>query len=163
MEILNKYPEAKKKFIGYMIETYGVTEQQFNVAPYIEQCRAICRYIGYPIDIENIKDVDSHIDNILYLYDNSIQDKTFVHPFKLINKMNYQEREDSFKFNTPEIVLLGIANSLIPLPTNISVNCFLSLKDSLVIFINPKQKDNTDKIVWDLIIKQFFNHETVPF
>jgi hypothetical protein len=164
MDLLNKYPKVKQQFLGYMIESYGCTEQIFDNAPYLEQCRAICRYLGYSLDIEDVKDLDSHIDNILYLYD-SLIGKIIVDPLKLIKTMDYQEREHQFKFNIPEKILLSIANSLILISesNNVSSMTFISLKDALITFLKPKQENNKEQIVWENIINESIKHEIAPF
>lgn len=171
MDILDAYPETRKGFLGWMMETYGVTRQGFDTAPWVEQCRAIARYLGYPTVFPSKwtnKDLERKISEYLYLYESA----RMTYPFgtddvtKELNRMPYKELNAKFPdMHKPAEIYPSLKDALVEYTGQYQMDAFVlpSLKDALVDMLEPIVPEISEEELWDQIIKEAQDGIEVPF
>lgn len=98
MNILSCYPISKKNFLNWMGEMYGANEETFDAADFAEQCKAISRFLGYPLSFPNgwtNIQIERKVHDYLYLYEKSIRTYPYGVPdyMKILQNMDYQIRD----------------------------------------------------------------------
>lgn len=175
MNIFNSYPRAKSSFFSWMKNEYNKNESDYRNAPIEEQYRVVSRYLGYPTEFLPYwteEELYDRVSNYLYLYESSLYDFIYgsVDPLKIINNMEYQQREDKYPdIHTPREILYGINMALVPRAKEYSMTLIFnpSLKDAIIDYFDSKShamalaKEQEDLI--NNSVKNPLKHEDVPF
>jgi len=72
MDILKEFPKTEKQFFAWFWERYSQPPTIFEGAPFIRQCEALWRFLGYPVDAPEqwtISQCEDHTRNVLYIYE----------------------------------------------------------------------------------------------
>lgn len=72
MEILKEFPKSEKQFFAWFWDKYSQPPTVFEKAPFIPQCEAIWRFLGYPVNAPSdwtISYCEEFTRNVLYIYE----------------------------------------------------------------------------------------------
>lgn len=167
--ILDNYPLTKSYFLNWMMETYGVDKFNFDSAPWVEQCRAIARYLGYPVEFPAAwtnEYLENKIRDYLYLYESArlrypygIED-----PVKAINEMDYNQREKLHpEMHKPADILRSLRDALVPLTKDYKMTVRPSLHDALIEMDRPVAPLVDEEAFWDQTIQDSWKKLVAPF
>ena len=144
MSILESYPKAKVNFLDWMITTYGKDEYFFDQAPFEEQCRAIARYLGYPIVFPSEwtnTQLERKIHDYLYLCETNLRIYPYgvPDPIKKLEEMDYAIRAEKFPDKHGQIIMLPGLNAALVKRTNYRVNAESIEKEKTDLKINADE------------------------
>lgn len=169
MDFLDDYPVTKAQFYGWMIETYGVTAKTFSKAPWVERCRAVARYLGYPTvfptEWTNAY-LEEQIRDYLYLYESA----RISYPYgsgnltKELNRMMYDELNEKFPtMHTPAEIFPSLKDALVKLDNSYKMPFLPSLNQALVNMLEPVKAVVDDDKFWQQAIEDSWKKLKAPF
>jgi hypothetical protein len=171
MDILKEFPQSEKQFLAWFWEKYSQPPEIFEGAPFVHQCEAIWRFLGYPVNAPEdwtIKYTEEFTRNILYIYNCLIIKYPDGTPDLLRNlkEMSYQERKLKYAYlETPADILHSLNEAIIDLDKyQIKIKPLPSLSDAIIMLKKIILAPIVEDTFWeDLKIKNTRLHETPPF
>lgn len=127
------YPRACMQFASWMIQKFNVTTRMYDESVINHKYTIAARFFGYPLTpemgIDGYYQMGEAIESMIEAYDHALKLNP-KDPLKVLNQMEWQERnkytEKVFTRRTRD----GICNCLIVLPNK----PFLALSDTLIPF-----------------------------
>lgn len=169
MDFLDDYPVTKANFLSWMIETYGVTGQVFSQAPWVEKCRAIARYLGYPIVFPSSwtnDHLEEQIREYLYIYESA----KISYPYgsndatKDLNRMPYADLNEKFPtMHIPAEIFPSIKDALVKLESSYKWPVLPSLNNALVDMLEPVAPVIDNDKFWEQVIQDSWKNLKAPF
>jgi hypothetical protein len=164
MDILDRNKITKAEFFNWLVHEYGVEEtgpKSFETAPYVEQHRAIARFLGYSIAIQDnltTKELDDFTWNIVSSYEElKIKyPQGLADPLAKMKNMSCKEISEAYPDTvTQRPILRSLCYALIPIEKDYVFKAvkLLSLKDALV----EKQIVQPIAPVEEISIENFWN------
>jgi hypothetical protein len=170
IDSLNTYPLTKNSFFSWFIGEYGADESIFKSAPFLEQCKVIARYLGYPYEFPDKwseTDIHDKINDYLYIYESILKTHPFgtIDPFKIITKMDYKERETKYPdMNIQREIHYGLSMSVIDRIKSFDIKSDQKLYlNNAIINIAVIYNQEAENKILDNLIKNPLRYEDVPF
>lgn len=170
MDILKEFARTEKQFFNWFWQTYSQPPEIFDAAPFVHQCEAIWRFLGYPVNAPSdwsIQYCEDYTRNVLYIYEAILIKYPDGAPdiIKEIKEMSASERAIKYpQFDVAADILHSINESIVELDKyKIKARPLPSLNDALVMLKTIILAPVVEDTFWEDIKLKSRSHEDPPF
>ena len=170
MEILKEFPLSEKKFLNWFWERYSQPPDIFEGAPFVHQCEAIWRFLGYPVTAPakwTIKYTEQFTRNVLYIYNELLIKYPDGPPdvLRKISEMSHSERKIKYpELEKPADILHSMNEAIVELDKyKINIKPLPSLSDALTMLKSIILAPVIEDTFWEDIKTKNRKHEVPSF
>jgi hypothetical protein len=170
MDILKEFARTEKQFFNWFWQTYSQPPEIFETAPFVHQCEAIWRFLGYPVNAPiswKIQDCEDYTRNVLYIYESLLIKYPDGAPntLKELKEMSYPERRIKYPhLEAAADILHSINETIVALDKyKIKARPLPSLNDAIIMLKTIILAPIIEDTFWEDIKLKIRNHEEPPF
>lgn len=170
MDILKEFVRSEKQFINWFWQQYSQPPEIFEGAPFVHQCEAIWRFLGYPVNAPvhwTIQQCEDYTRNVLYIYEALLIKYPDGAPdhLKKIKEMTYSERRLKYpQLEAAADILHSINEAIVELDKyKIKARPLPSLNDAIIMLKRIIMAPVVEDTFWEDIKLISKRNEDAPF